>query len=253
MPFIDNYFLFAYIWIAIGFISFPLILKYDAPYGRHTSSDWGPLIDNKLAWIIMELPALILCPLIVFLSENILSSLTKFFILLWIIHYFNRSVVFPLRIKTKKKKMPFIIAFLAIVFNIVNGLINGLYFSNIGYNYPESWIASPQFIFGIIIFIFGFFINNVSDSYLINLRKGHDNKYVVPQKGLFKFVSCPNFFGEIIEWLGFAIMTWSIAGLAFFLWTFFNLVPRALSHHKWYKEKFPDYPKSRKAVFPFIL
>ena len=55
------------------------------------------------------------------------------------------------------------------------------------------------------------------------------------------------------EWLGFAIMTWSIAGLAFFLWTFFNLVPRALSHHKWYKEKFPDYPKSRKAVFPFIL
>ena len=176
MPFIDNYFLFAYIWIAIGFISFPLILKYDAPYGRHTSSDWGPLVDNKLAWIIMELPALILCPLIVFLSENILSNLTKFFILLWIIHYFNRSVVFPLRIKTKKKKMPFIIAFLAIVFNIVNGLINGLYFSNIGYNYPESWIASPQFIFGIIIFIFGFYINNVSDSYLINLRKGHVNK-----------------------------------------------------------------------------
>ena len=149
--------------------------------------------------------------------------------------------------------MPLIIAFLAIVFNIVNGLINGLYFSNIGYNYPESWIASPQFIFGIIIFVFGFYINNISDSYLINLRKGHDNKYVVPQKGLFKFVSCPNFFGEIIEWLGFAIMTWSIAGLAFFLWTFFNLVPRALSHHKWYKEKFPDYPKSRKAVFPFIL
>ena len=118
MPFIDNYFLFAYIWIAIGFISFPLILKYDAPYGRHTSSDWGPLVDNKLAWIIMELPALILCPLIVFLSENILSSLTKFFILLWIIHYFNRSVVFPIRIKTKKKKCPSLLLFL-LLFSIL--------------------------------------------------------------------------------------------------------------------------------------
>ena len=240
-------------WIAIGFITFPFILKYDAPYGRHTSSNWGPLVDNKLAWIVMELPALIMCPLIVFLSENILSNVTIFFILLWIIHYFNRSVVFPIRIKTNKKKMPFIIAFLAIIFNVINGLINGLYFSKIGYNYPESWIFSPQFIFGIIVFVFGFYINNVSDSYLISLRKDNDDKYVIPKKELFKFISCPNFFGEIIEWLGFAIMTWSIAGLAFFLWTFFNLVPRALSHHRWYKEKFPDYPKNRKAVFPFIL
>jgi len=74
-------------WIAIGFITFPFILKYDAPYGRHTSSNWGPLVDNKLAWIVMELPALIICPLIVFLSENILSNVTTFFILLWIIHY----------------------------------------------------------------------------------------------------------------------------------------------------------------------
>tara|TARA_B100001996_G_scaffold240020_1_gene185531 strand:- start:1101 stop:1862 length:762 start_codon:yes stop_codon:yes gene_type:complete len=253
MPFIDNYFLFAYMWIAIGFVAFPFILKYDAPYGRHTSNNWGPLVDNKLAWIVMELPALILCPLIVFLSENILSNVTKFFILLWVIHYFNRSVIFPIRIKTNKKKMPFIIAFLAIIFNVINGLINGLYFSNIGYNYPELWVFSPQFIFGIIVFVFGFYINNVSDSYLIGLRKDHNNQYVIPQKGLFKFVSCPNFFGEIVEWLGFAIMTWSIAGLAFFLWTFFNLVPRALSHHRWYIEKFPDYPKNRKAVFPFIL
>ena len=96
-------------------------------------------------------------------------------------------------------------------------------------------------------------INNKSDSYLISLRKNKDNGYVIPKEGLFKYISCPNFFGEIIEWLGFAILTWSVAGLAFFLWTFFNLVPRALSHHKWYKKTFPEYPKERKAVFPFIV
>ena len=72
----------------------------------------------------------------------------------------------------------------------------------------------------------GFLINNISDSTLINLRKTDTKQYSIPRGGLFDYISCPNFFGEIIEWLGFAILTWSIAGLAFFLWTFFNLVPR---------------------------
>jgi steroid 5-alpha reductase family enzyme len=99
----------------------------------------------------------------------------------------------------------------------------------------------------------GFLINNISDSTLINLRKTDTKQYSIPRGGLFNYISCPNFFGEIIEWLGFAILTWSIAGLAFFLWTFFNLVPRALSHHRWYKNTFSDYPKNRKAVFPFII
>ena len=249
----DNYLIFLYSWIVIGFISFPFILSYDAPYGRHTSSKWGPLVDNKIGWIVMELPALIVCPLLVLTSTNAVSDVTTFFIFLWIIHYFNRSVVFPLRIKTKKKKMPLLIAFLAFLFNIVNGLINGLYFSGVKFDYDYSWLSTPQFIVGIIIFCTGFAINNMSDSYLISLRKGTDKGYVIPEKGLFKYISCPNFFGEIVEWLGFAIMTWSPAGLAFFLWTFFNLVPRALSHHKWYKKTFKDYPSERKAVFPFIL
>ena len=136
---------------------------------------------------------------------------------------------------------------------MVNGLVNGIYFGNIKFDYPDTWLSSPEFIIGFSIFLVGFFINNKSDSYLISLRKDRDGGYVIPEEGLFRFISCPNFFGEIIEWLGFAIMTWSVAGLAFFLWTFFNLVPRALSHHRWYKKTFPEYPEKRKAVFPFIL
>ena len=249
----SNYEVFVYSWIAIGFLSFPFILSYDAPYGRHTSGKWGPLIDNKIGWIVMELPALIVCPLIVILSNNPVSMVTSIFIALWAIHYFNRSIIFPSRIKTKKKKMPLIIAFLAFAFNIVNGLVNGIYFGSIKFDYPDTWLSSPEFIIGFSIFLVGFFINNKSDSYLISLRKDRNGGYVIPEKGLFRFISCPNFFGEIIEWLGFAIMTWSVAGLAFFLWTFFNLVPRALSHHRWYKKTFPEYPENRKAVFPFIL
>jgi len=149
--------------------------------------------------------------------------------------------------------MPLIIAMLAFIFNLVNGYINGYYFGFIDFSYSLEWIYTPQFIIGSILFIVGFLINISSDSILINLRKKNTNEYTIPRKGLFNYISCPNFFGEIIEWLGFAVMTWSIAGLAFFLWTFFNLVPRALSHHTWYKNTFSDYPKNRKAVFPFII
>ena len=248
-----DYFNIVYAWIIIGLLSFPFILKFDAPYGRHSSSKWGYSIDNKLAWIVMELPALLVCPLIFYLSTNEKSILTSFFIFLWLVHYFNRTIIYPNRILTKKKKMPLIIAMLAFTFNLINGYINGYYFGFIDFSYSLEWVYTPQFIAGSILFIVGFLINTSSDSILINLRKKNTNEYTIPRKGLFNYISCPNFFGEIIEWLGFAVMTWSIAGLAFFLWTFFNLVPRALSHHTWYKNTFSDYPKNRKAVFPFII
>ena len=59
--------------------------------------------------------------------------------------------------------------------------------------------------------------------------------------------------GDIIDWIGWAILTWSISGLVFAIWTIANLFPRALAHHKWYQEKFSDYPKNRKAIIPGII
>jgi 3-oxo-5-alpha-steroid 4-dehydrogenase 1 len=105
---------------------------------------------------------------------------------------------------------------------------------------------------GLGFFISGFFINKKSDNILIALRKEQDG-YQIPQKGLFKYVSCPNHFGEIMEWIGFAIIAWNIAALSFAVWTICNLLPRALNHHAWYKETFENYPKNRKALIPYIL
>ena len=96
------------------------------------------------------------------------------------------------------------------------------------------------------------FINVSSDNKLISLRK-HSVGYKIPQGGFFKYVSCPNYFGEIIEWFGYLIIAFSLPALSFVLWTGFNLIPRALNHHEWYKENFKNYPKNRKAVIPFII
>jgi 3-oxo-5-alpha-steroid 4-dehydrogenase 1 len=234
------------LWIIIGLVIFPINLIYKAPYGRHTSKKWGISIDNKLGWIIMELPALVVCPAIYFYFK-IDFDISIMFICLWIIHYFNRTIIFPFRIKTKGKKMPLAIVLSAFFFNIINGLINGYFLSNINL-YSESIFL----ITGFLLFVLGLYINISSDNKLINLRKIKKG-YFVPKGGLFKYISCPNFFGEILEWFGFALMTFNIGSLSFFIWTCCNLIPRALAHHKWYKNKFNEYPKERKAILPFLI
>ena len=66
-------------------------------------------------------------------------------------------------------------------------------------------------------------------------------------------MSSPNYLGEIIEWTGWAIATWSLAGTAFAVYTAANLASRAFANHRWYRDRFPDYPSDRRALVPFLL
>ena len=69
----------------------------------------------------------------------------------------------------------------------------------------------------------------------------------------FRYLSCPNCLGEMLEWCGWALATWSPAGLAFFLYAVANLAPRALANHRWYRRRFDDYPNRRKALIPGVV
>jgi 3-oxo-5-alpha-steroid 4-dehydrogenase 1 len=245
-----EYFQFA--WIAVAFLVFILLLKVTAPYGRHTTTGWGPLISNKWGWLLMELPVLIVLSIFVLPVRNTLAIASWIMIGLFVFHYFNRVFIFPFRIHTKGKKMPLIIMLSAVFFNIMNGFSFGYYFSHFAV-YSNEWLTNIRFIVGAILFFTGTYINWRADNILIHLRKPGETHYIIPKGWLFDKISCPNLFGELIEWLGFAILCWSIPGLTFFIWTAANLIPRALSHHKWYKEKFSDYPTGRKAVLPFLV
>lgn len=245
---------FTYIWIAIALITFFYLLFFKtAPYGRHSSENWGPTISNRLAWFLMELPALVL--FLYFFIKNLeyTNQVLILFVIFWCIHYANRAIIFPLRIKTTGKKMPVVIMLSAIFFNTVNTFLIASYLASHPEFYPQTWLYSWQFIIGLGLFILGFFINQYSDYLLINLRSEGETNYKIPNGFLFKWISCPNLFGELVEWLGFAIMTWCLPGFSFFIWTFANLVPRAVSHHKWYLSRFENYPKDRKAIIPFLF
>jgi len=244
---------FLLFWITLPVLLIPALIKNIAPYGRHSNSKWGKLVDNRMGWMLMEMVSPIIFAYLFLTGTTEKSSVMWFFFGLWMLHYFNRSIIFPLRIRTKGKKIPLFIVVLSIFFNSGNGYINGFYLGSLSEMYPESWWFSPQFVMGVILFFVGMYINWQSDSILINLRKPGEVGYKIPKGGLFRYVSCPNHLGEIIEWIGFAIMCWNLAAFSFALWTALNLIPRTLDHHRWYLKTFKDYPSDRKAVIPFVL
>ena len=238
------------VWASIGLGSFILLQFVNAPYGRHVKSGWGPQISNKLGWIIMEAPSFLII-LYFYLTSN-QGMYASMLSILWLLHYVNRTFIYPFRIRTKGKKMPLIIVGSAIFFNCINAGLNGYFLAHFE-SYSSDSFYHLNFIIGISLFIIGFMINQKSDHILIHLRKPGETGYKIPQGFLFKFISCPNLFGELTQWTGYALMAWNYPALTFLVWTFANLLPRALGHHNWYKKQFKDYPKNRKAVFPRIL
>lgn len=237
----------------MAIVLIPIQIYVTAPYGRHASSKWGPQIDNRLGWVIMEIVSPMVFAYFFLFGSNPKSTPMWLFFGVYMLHYLNRSIIFPLRTRTNGKKMPLFIVTSAIFFNLVNGSTNGYWLGTLGVPYPESWLADPRFIIGLIIFVAGALVNLQSDHILLNLRKPGETGYKIPRGGLFRLISCPNHFGEIIEWTGFAIMCWNLPALGFAVWTAANLIPRAIAHHKWYREKFPDYPQQRKAVVPGLV
>lgn len=241
-----------YTWVALGVVISLVLLKVAAPYGRHTTSHWGPQINNRLGWILMEMPGMMVLIYFLITSRSCRHLATWILAAFYIIHYINRVFVFPFRIHTKGKKMPVVIVCMAICFNTINGFFLGYYFGNFA-QYTTDYFFSPQFIAGTVLFILGLLINWTYDNKLIHLRLPGETGYVIPSEGLFKWVSCPNLFGEIIEWSGYALLCWNLPAISFLVWTVANLLPRALWHHKWYKQQFSEYPAERKALFPFVL
>lgn len=241
-----------YSWIALAVIIFFLLLKITAPYGRHVTKGWGPQISNRLAWILMEVPVLIVLLYFVFSAADKQTMVTWSMIGLFCLHYFNRTFIFPFRLHTKGKSMPILIVLSAVFFNLMNGFSLGYYFSHFA-DYSNDWFLDIRFILGVVLFFVGLVINWRADTILIHLRKPNETHYVIPESTLFKRVSCPNLSGELLEWLGFAILCWNLPALTFFIWTAANLIPRAMSHHRWYKEKFVSYPPERKAIIPYLV
>ena len=240
-------------WLAIGVTVFFALLFIPAPYGRHIRAGWGPQISSRKGWVAMEAPAVVVLAVFYFFGSNSSSLVPAVFFSLWQLHYVHRAFVFPFRKRGGQKPMPVLMVLFGFAFNVVNGSLQGYYLFSLADFYSFTWLIDPRFLVGITVFFSGFVINIHSDNVLFLLREHLQSGYGIPMNGLFKWVSAPNYLGEILEWIGWAIATWSLVGAAFAFWTAANLVPRAISNHRWYHRTFADYPKERRILIPFLF
>ncbi len=235
------------VFIALNFV--------DAGYGMFANKKWGLMINNKIAWFFMEVPVFLSMLMLWIFSERHWQPVLFTFFIFFQFHYFRRAFLFPFMLKGESK-MPLSIMFMGITFNLCNAFMQGgwLFYVSPEDYYPLTWFYSPQFIIGTIIYFSGMYINISSDRIIRSLRKPGDTKYYLPTGGLFNYVSSAHYFGETIQWIGFAILTWSISGAVFALWTFANLVPRANAVYHKYQAMFGEEIKNKKLkrIFPFI-
>ena len=240
------------VWIGIAGVTAVALLKIAAPYGRHARGGWGPSIAAPVAWIVMEAPSPILMTAF-FVAGRTPGPATAIFLALWLGHYVYRAFVFPFLGSGRKAEMPLSVVAFGVLFNLVNGTLNGAWLFVFGPERTAAWLRDPRFLAGLALFLTGFATHLRADAALRALRSSGHSGYAIPRGGLFEAVSCPNYLGEIVEWTGYAVLTWSISALSFAVWTAANLVPRALAHHRWYRARFEDYPRVRKAVVPGLL
>ncbi|KAI8902996.1 3-oxo-5-alpha-steroid 4-dehydrogenase-domain-containing protein [Globomyces pollinis-pini] len=252
----------------LEFYAFPILfllstIAVNAPYGKFARDGWGPQFNGKWSFFIFEAVS----PLFFFYFwwiSNTLSSVYSIFLCsLYMLHYIYRSIIFTyITPSMKPASLPIILS--AIFFNSINGYNNGIATSQLSSS--SSILLS---ILGTSLFIIGkekscnfnfvgLSINIHSDAHLRSLRSkpgNNPNAYYIPDAGFYKYVTAANYFGELVEWFGWSLLLYpNVAGLAFFFCTFANLVPRAMSTHQWYKQKFSEkYPKDRYVIIPFVF
>ena len=247
----DYYYSFLALWALIAIGTFIGLFFKVAPYGRYLDSVTSVTLPSRIGWILMESPTVIGIFIFLLMFQKSIGYVEICLSSIWLLHYIHRTFMWPFRAKLENKRMTLTVILMALLFNIVNITIQCLWIFILG-EYVDEWLFSPFFLIGLSLFLIGMLINIKSDNILMNLRTNHGEGYHVPNGFLYRYITCPNYLGELIEWFGWFVLTMSPAALTFFVWTFANLVPRAKSNHEWSKLNIKNYPSNRKAILPFV-
>ncbi len=239
-------------WFGLAGVLFVVLFFVAAPYGRHSRQGWGPTLGARTGWVLMETPSWVALTLMLVLRMRPLTAPVVVLYALWVAHYAYRSLVYPWTFDRMAHRMPVMVVAFGGVFNCVNAYLNGRYLFAFGHSYGIDWLRDPRFVAGCVLFIAGAAVNRWADSSLRRQRAEAGGRYVLPRGGPFSRVSSPGYFGEIVEWSGWALAAWSLPALSFAVWTIANLAPRADAHHRWYRKHFTDYPRSRRRLVPGV-
>ncbi|ORX53996.1 hypothetical protein DM01DRAFT_1305444 [Hesseltinella vesiculosa] len=107
---------------------------------------------------------------------------------------------------------------------------------------PASSVDRPQLVLGAILFFIGEGINLYHHSLLSQLRRGGSKDYKIPRRGLFKYVWCPHYLGEIISFMAMTLLSQHAIVFVYELMAAAYLGVRAKQTQRWYKQRFQLSP-----------
>jgi 3-oxo-5-alpha-steroid 4-dehydrogenase 1 len=242
-------------WLGLAITSFSILSSglTIASYGRHyVQSSIVPTVNGKMGWMLMEIvsPVTVLLFFSTYQQSGPSVSTGRVLLALWLAHYSNRAVISPLMAPGMSNSRVDIV-FYSALFNFVNAAWIG---HDLGFLNSQEFTLTPRTQLALGLFAMGLLINLSSDYYLQSVRreKGNRSQYILPEWGLYKYILSPNYAGEIVEWIGYAMLLREDSGWFFLAWTICNLAPRARSHLAWYKEKFGAKVGSRRALIPYV-
>ena len=256
------------------FGSFLILLFIPAPYGKFRNSldSLGILskkIDGRLGFFWQELPSVVVPFFVLFANIGKIDSLAFLFFLLWQTHYIQRTFIYALIRMKSANQTTIMTSAMAFAFTSINSYLTTKFAIFYPFYDPITVPKIARWFVGMMIFFIGLGGNIWADQVLLNLRNNNgqqsqpteaywkkigkkknfdqrtlrgqanppqqgEKQYYIPKGPLYEFVSCPNYLCEIIEWIGLYITFPTAAMLNFVVCTCLNLVPRALSTHKWY-------------------
>lgn len=228
--------------------------------------DLGPQILWKTVFVLEYLGPLLLYPLFYSRPGFIYgdasnaprsewASLVQLYALVaWSVHYAKRELETVFVHRFSNATMPF-----------------SNLFKNCGYYWGfAAWVAyfvnhplftppGPEFVYGgMLIFYLMQLGNFMCHMTLRGLRPAGSRVRRIPFGGLFEFVSCPNYFFEIMAWVGFNFMTKTAAGMLFMTAGAVQMAIWAQGKHRRYIKEFDGkdgrdlYPNNRKMIVPYI-
>jgi steroid 5-alpha-reductase/3-oxo-5-alpha-steroid 4-dehydrogenase 1 len=236
-------------WTLASALVFAVLQLTTAPYGRHARRGFGPAIPARAAWIAMELPAVVVPAWVLATAPGQVAPTSWLAFALWWIHYEDRALIWPWRMRLGGRTMPLGVAALAFSTNVA---VDGLVAWGLAREGAAPALSDPALWAGLALFALGYAVNRDADARLRALRPRGGSGYAIPRGGLYEWVSCPNYLGELVMWAGFALVAGGPEGWVFLGWSAANLVPRARHHHRWYRETFPEYPAGRRALIPAL-
>lgn len=121
-------------------------------------------------------------------------------------------------------------------------------------------LITKQRAIAFILFVYASHQQQKCNKALANLRKDKSGRVItdlhyVPSGGLFEYVTCPHYLTEVIIYFLILVVQefkqkyWNLI----FLLVLSTQTIKAITEHRWYKKKYKDYSKVRRAIFPRLL